>query len=594
MSTNTTLENQQLSKVFISLIALVQGLLLALLYHRLEVELWPFGHFSFIHAFATILLFTPTLFLLVSTRQNWKKALLVTLPYCLLLATIAAYVGSLIIYHYSDQLTFVFTLCALISTFKVTLYTVNYANGTPFSYASLFHLSFRYFILATATVLFSAILFTILFLGAELFEVLGISIFSELLADKWVWVPTLTLSVALAINVFRSILHTVDVSASIVQTLFKFLLPFLVIISLGFAATLPFTGLQKLWDTGSGTSLVLWLQALTLFFVNAVYHEGNLHRPYKALMHRLIMLGLVLLPIYSIIGAYGLWLRIDQYGLTVSRAWATVVCALLACFAFGYLLGIIRLGERWQAAQSKINVGMGIVVAVGLLLINTPFINFYSLSASSQLARLDDGKVSLEEFDFDYFVYSLHAPGKEALDALKADIAESNPDIVALIDKKYSNRTRYSGGSELDDLQVETIVSFFPEKSSISSEFMDYLQASNILNDSYPSSIVSLHIIAIDMDEDGSDEYLVVHAYNWGESAALYSRMADDNDAEKKQDEASKEQASENLWQRHYVNVSSDSRNAELSIILNSEKITLEERKWKKARIGPFEFIVQD
>ncbi|WP_257172683.1 DUF4153 domain-containing protein [Colwellia sp. M166] len=110
----------------------------------------------------------------------------------------------------------------------------------------------------------------------------------------------------------------------------KFLLPALTVVSLGFLATLPFTGLDTLWQTGTGSMLVMWLQALTLFFVNTVYQDASHERPYHHILHRLIFIGVAVLPIYSLISLYGNWLRIDQYGLTVDRCWAVLICVLLA------------------------------------------------------------------------------------------------------------------------------------------------------------------------------------------------------------------------------------------------------------------------
>ena len=158
--------------------------------------------------------------------------------------------------------------------------------------------------------------------------------------------------------------------------LIKLLLPVVLFVAVVFLGTLPFVGLDVLWSTGRGTALLLALLAIVLFFVNAVYQDGREENPYPALVHRMIYGALCTLPVVSALSFYGLWLRLDQYGWTVERAWAMVVWVLLSAFAAGYVYGIVRRRDAWTADLSRVNTLMGLVVLAIMLLANRPGARF--------------------------------------------------------------------------------------------------------------------------------------------------------------------------------------------------------------------------
>ena len=223
-----------------------------------------------------------------------------------------------------------------------------------------------------------------------------------------------------------------------------------------------FTGLDKLWQTGNGSSLVLWLQVLTLFFVNTVYQYAADQRPYKIVIHRLVFFGIALLPIYSVIAAYGIWLRVEQYGITVGRCWAILVCLLLACFSFGYLVGIVKKRDAWQQVQSKVNIVMGVVILIFMLLVNSPVLNFQRVSTESQIARLNEGDVSIEEFDYYYFSSNLGRQGYLAMQKLQAQIQSTHPEQAMIIERMYVN----PDNPEFEALAEQTSITEFVTHST--------------------------------------------------------------------------------------------------------------------------------
>lgn len=506
----TASEELQVPLIAIFIIALLQGAVLAYLYQSLEHGIWPGSDLMWLTALVTFFISFPSLFLLTASNHDYAAIIKSLLPFTILISVLGAYIGNQqSAFPNIDSTFFVFTLAILIACFKAIMYIKLLANKQTIDYESLFLASWRNAIIFAATVLFMSIFFGILNLGAALFDLLGITFFTKLLREEWFWVPALTLSSAFAIHIFRKISYLADNISTILQTLMKFLLPVLVFISLGFLATLPFTGLTKLWETRSGSLLLLWLIALSLFFVNAIYHKGNDNKPYHSIVHRFILVGVAILPIYAAISAYGISLRILQYGFTPDRLWALSIWFILSCFTIGYLFGVIKLRDNWLVIQSKVNVLMGLVLLAFVLLVNSPLLNFKAISSDSQMARYYNGDVTLDELDISYFSNNLGRPGYSAMEQLKTEIAQSHPEIAASIDRKYSYiKGRSEGRNGINDtaIEKEVEITYWPDKNAFNPRLITHLKEKDI---DYRWAQEEFRV-AIDLDQDSAPEMLTI------------------------------------------------------------------------------------
>ena len=128
---------------------------------------------------------------------------------------------------------------------------------------------------------------------------------------------------------------------------------------------------------------MLWLLAAMLFFANAVYQDGSETMPYPKAVHRLIYGGLCVAPILGALALFGLAERIGQYGWTIERSWAVVAWSFLMLFSLGYVWGIVRRRDGWTRELARVNTLMGIVVAVVMLLANSPVLDFRRISLAS-------------------------------------------------------------------------------------------------------------------------------------------------------------------------------------------------------------------
>src|SRR5690606_2556383 len=144
-------------------------------------------------------------------------------------------------------------------------------------------------------------------------------------------------------------LHVTDVQPSLIRgvrtlalPLFSWLLPLLAAILLGFLASLPLVSLEPLWNTRSPATLLLAAAALLVFLINSSYQDGDAEWTASRIRRYAVVLGaLELLPLAGL-AAWAVWLRVDQYGWTVERILAAAVVLLVAGYALGYAVAVLR------------------------------------------------------------------------------------------------------------------------------------------------------------------------------------------------------------------------------------------------------------
>src|SRR5690606_19246162 len=276
------------------LIALLQGLALFVLHEAIEFKFWPHDQPQWLFCFYSLAVVGPLMLLLALEQENWRKLVRWILPFTLLCGLLGYYMGwqATPLQHIRmDGLLFAFICTLGIATFKALMYAQQHASGEAFSYSHLFRFSWRNFLTLGLALLFTLSVWCVLMLWAELFKVIKIDFFHDLFNERWFYYPVLALAHGFGIIIFRNQAKVIDTITRIQQALMKILLVILVLVSLLFLAALPFTGLAPLWETGQGSMLILWLQALMLFFLNAVYQDDAAARPYPIVIHRFIYLG---------------------------------------------------------------------------------------------------------------------------------------------------------------------------------------------------------------------------------------------------------------------------------------------------------------
>lgn len=501
------------------LIAAAQGIALLCLKSAFESGYWPSESPLWSFPLWTLALAVPVLLLLSIERTTVPKLLRYVGLFALVLTLAAVYIGAQA-RPYGEfpvsTFAYVFAISIALACFKALMYLQQRAADVPLSYQVLFTYSWRNALTLALALLLTGVFWLILQLWGALFSTIGIEFFERLFDMDWFVIPILAIAHGVGIIIFRNLTQVIDSITRLLQGLIKLLLPLVVSIAVIFVVSLPFVGLDALWETGRGTSLLLWLFAISLFFVNAVYQDGRGDKPYPAFLHRALYAGLCVTPILSALSFYGLLLRVDQYGLTVARCWAFVVWLVLTLFAAGYVIGILRRRDRWTEDLARVNTVMGLVVLALMLLANSPLLDFRKLAIASQLARLESGATEPRDFDFWYARTALARPGYLALEKLQDRYADE-PEILELIrnpQRPFLVRTAV----DQDDFWAG--VRYRPEPFEVPETVKRQIGAQAATGENLQSVL-----IRVDVDEDGSSEYVLAHLYNGNVSSGwLYYR----------------------------------------------------------------------
>lgn len=417
-----------------------QGLILLFLWRALDGGTWPSQTPALNFPLWTFAVVWPGLLLLSLETGNQARVLKLASLCTAVLLLPAIYIGwqaSPVGAFPVSSLVAVFVITMLVACFKTLMHLQLWAAQTPQSYAALFAASWRNFLVAALSLLLIGGVYAILFLWGALFAVIGIEFFQDLFEEDWFLFPVLAVAFGLGVLIFRRLINVIDGITRLLEGLMRLLLPLAAVVLLIFLAALPFTGLAPLWATGSGTALLMWLNAFVLFFLNAVYQTGR-EVPYPPLVHRLLQPGVALLPVLSGLALYGLYLRMDQYGWTLSRSWAFTVCALLALFSLGYAWIIIRRRDGWPQDLGRVNILMGWLVLGLMILVNTPVLDFRAISLASQLGRVEAGEIEMREFDFHYAWRDLARPAHLKMQALIEENEDKDPELVRVIEDASS------------------------------------------------------------------------------------------------------------------------------------------------------------
>lgn len=268
---------------------------------------------------------------------------------------------------------------------------------------------------------FTGAFWILLTLGAALFKVIGLDFLEDLLRKDWFWIPVSTLAFAIAV-------HLTDVRDGLIRgvrtvalMLLSWLLLVMTVLAAGFLGALPFTGLEGLWETGNGTSLVLAAAAALIILINTAYQDGRADNLPPAVLRIAVRVAAVLLTPLVILAVLGLSPRIGQYGLTPDRIIAGACALVGAAYAVGYgwaaLSPFWRKGD-WMRPLERTNIWTALLTVAVILLLFSPALDPARLSVMDQVARLERGAVTPDRFDYHFLRFESGKAGQAALERL--------------------------------------------------------------------------------------------------------------------------------------------------------------------------------
>jgi hypothetical protein len=388
-------------------------------------------------------------------------------------------------------------------------------------YPAYFDTAWKAGVQLALSVAFTGAFWLLLFLGAGLFNVIGIDFLSDLIRQDWFSIPVTTLA-------FSAAVHLTDVKDGLIRgvrtvalMLLSWLMPVMTLITAAFILALPFAGVGRLWDEGYGTGLMLSAAAALIILINAAYQDGEPDgAPPAVLQWAARIAGVLLVPLIGL-ALWGIALRIGQHGLTPERIIAAACVLVGAVHAVGYAIAAVKPGP-WMGPLERTNIIGGVVAVAAILALFTPLADPARLSVADQIRRLETGRVSAEDFDYAFLRFDAGRSGREALDRLAAS-EDAEVARRAGEAREATDRHTFDHLSTRLSLQIEVL----PGSPPLPEDFVqdaDGLLAGQIPYDRRGTCRNEGDCLAAarDVDGDGAVEWLMANASH----VAVYEQAA--------------------------------------------------------------------
>ena len=172
---------------------------------------------------------------------------------------------------------------------------------------------------------------------------------------------------------------------------------------------------------------ILALMGALMVAISAAHGDGESMPP--AWRDNFAFFAASLLLVLSGLAAWVLHTRVAALGWTSARLFGAALTALFTAYGIGYCLsgvaGLVR--GNGMKGVAVVNIALGLATVFGALALASPLADPLRLAALSQAARLEQGQVALEHFDFANLPRDGARFGGDALAALSHSLY---PDIA--------------------------------------------------------------------------------------------------------------------------------------------------------------------
>ncbi|WP_461343637.1 DUF4153 domain-containing protein [Brevundimonas sp. GN22] len=378
-------------------------------------------------------------------------------------------------------------------------------------YANYYETAWKAGIQLVLALMFLGVFWLILWLGAALFNAIGIGVVEDIIENKAFVFFASSLVFALGVELTDVREGLTQGIRTVALTLLSWLLPVAVLLAGAFLIALPIAGFSKLNTSLSPAGLMLASSAGLIILINTVYQDGTEHLSGSGMLRIIMRVGCVLLLPMTLFALWAVGVRIGQYGLTVERVIAITGAMIGLMYALGYVAAqFVGAGrsEGWLPLLERTNVAVGAVTAATLLAYSTPWLNPMQLSINSQLSRLKSPTLDADDIPYRWLGWQSGARGRAALEELaKSEDAEIAKRAKAALDNRYT---------QVNQPDQPSRIVFYPEGTKAPEGFP-------------PPNICTAQECAarlLDVDSDGTPE--VVVNYN-GSSFGVYKRDSEAN-----------------------------------------------------------------
>lgn len=295
------------------------------------------------------------------------------------------------------------------------------------NYPVLFDAAWGILVRTVAAMVFTGIVWGVIFLSDQLLLIVGLTVISDLLEQALApWLIT-GISYGLGLAVAHEL--RAYVSAHLILRLLRLLVPVVLVVTVVFIVALPVQGLSAVFDTLSAGATMLAMVGAGVTLVSVTIDRVDAEATGSVwLAHATRALAVILL-IPAALAVYAVWLRVGQYGWTPARLFAALTAGIGLIYALGYAGAALR-GQGWMGRVRQVNIGMAGLTALVAALWLTPALNAERMSANSQTARFAAGTLTVAQITpWDYRRWG--KPGADLLAAMQAKAGEPGHEGLA-------------------------------------------------------------------------------------------------------------------------------------------------------------------
>ncbi|MXO74640.1 DUF4153 domain-containing protein [Altererythrobacter aerius] len=399
-------------------------------------------------ALSALLFFGPMAFAFTADRDRWKGPLAFAAVVGLVMAGLAwRAVGGGDSYA-TPHFAFIAGLIA--TGIAVPLFQSGFHRtrfDTP--YAQIHGHAWRDAIGAAGALAFTGASWLLLLVLSELFHLLRIDVLRDLMREGWFGWTWSGAAFGAALGVLRNEARIIGTLQRVVMVIMSILGVPLALALVVFLVAMAVSGPDVLWSaTRSATPVLLTCAAGAWLIANAIIRDTDAEMSgNRALRAAGMVLVLVVLPLTAF-AAFSLGTRVAQHGLSPERLWGLIAIAVACAYGLAWFVAVVRgwRGGAWLDRVRQANLHLAAVVCVVALVLSLPLVDFGAISARNQVARLESGAVSAEDFDYAALRWDFGDAGRRALRALAESkdgaIASKAREALALAARPYPSFDR--------------------------------------------------------------------------------------------------------------------------------------------------------
>ena len=395
-----------------------------LAFHRLvDIEDYSSALSETRQAGATFVAVAALGFVLTVERLRWHWAVGFALGFGLVTALVGWFTAGYNLHGEIAEFPYLSGLFAAIVAAPL-FQTVRDEGAWRFPYGRLHSHAWTDAVIGAASLFFTGVTFLMAWLIAGLFDLIGIDLLKDLLEEEWFAWMLAGFAFGGAFGLLRERDRLVATLQRLVMVTFSVLAPVLAAALALFLLSIPFTGLEGLWDSWvSATALLLAASGGAVLLANAVIGDGRDDKPAnRVLRWSALALVAVVCPL-AILAGVAMGIRIGEYGWTPERIWGAIAVGVALAYGLGGWWAIWRGRRQFDDSLRPVQTSLAIGLCALALFLALPILDFGAISARSQLARLESGRVEPAKFDWAAMAFDFGPSGRRRL----AELARSGP-----------------------------------------------------------------------------------------------------------------------------------------------------------------------